>query len=371
VRRPVRTALTIALLAVVAFLAVRRKRSRHAPVVPVGASHAVREADPIDAFWVWWSTAKGPLAEAIRARTLDQWVAPISDRVHAIAPGLSWELGPGVKSAHHLCVSSEGDARLRITAERWLARAPAPDATWEYYPSRQASQGDPKSTLRLGGVDLPYADLRFGLELDAIRRRVHVVVFHEKFGSLPESDRGTAVFLFLDDILGEDGVERWVGRARHTLNANEAGETRGALLEAVRGLAAAEEEVFTMLEMKDSEGRTNLAVVNLALKRVDHLLMESHVEIRIPYPTSGERGFYTESVGEELGEMEDALLDALGKEAVYVGHETGLGVRRIHLHVAPAGGAQRIIAEWERMYPTWSIETIAKADPQWEILARW
>ena len=63
--------------------------------------------------------------------------------------------------------------------------------------------------------------------------------------------------------------------------------------------------------------------------------MERHVEIRIPYPTSGERGFYTESIGEELGEMEDALLEALGKEAVYIGHETGLGVRRIHLRPYP------------------------------------
>ncbi len=216
-------ALALALLAVFVFLAARRRGPERRPVVAADASVPLGEADPIEAFWTWWSTAKEPLAEAIKSRKLDAWVGPISDHVHAIDPGLAWELGPGVKSAHHFCVSSEGDSRLRITAERWLARAPAPDALWEYYPARQASRGDRKLALRLGGVELSYADLRFGFERDTNRRRLHVALFHEKFRDLSEDDRRRALFLFLDDLLGEDGVERWIGRVRHTLEMSEAG----------------------------------------------------------------------------------------------------------------------------------------------------
>src|SRR6188474_3457357 len=71
----------------------------------------------IDAFWQWWQSAKEPLAAAIANRTLDSWVEPISEHVRAIDAGLEWELGPGVKSQHHICVSAAGDAVLRVTAE--------------------------------------------------------------------------------------------------------------------------------------------------------------------------------------------------------------------------------------------------------------
>jgi len=119
------------------FLLLRSRRApRNEPVVPPSRAPA---ADPIAEFWAWWETAKGPLAQAIHNRTVSEWTDPISERVHAIDPGLAWELGPGVKSEHHICVTSEGNPLLRMTAQRWLSRAPAPDAVWEYYPARQPS----------------------------------------------------------------------------------------------------------------------------------------------------------------------------------------------------------------------------------------
>ena len=330
------------------------------------------QEDPIDAFWKWWQGARGPLAQAIHDRTLSDWVEPISARVHAIDPRLAWELGPGVKSAHHICVSGEGDGVLRVTTQRWVSRAPPPDEVWEYYPSRQPSRGDPKVKLEIAGVALDYADFRFALELDDVRRRVQVAVYHPKLRELPDHERGLATFLVLDDALGEDGVERWVGGVQSTLDPGRADKSRRQLIEAVEALAARQAaKSFVLLEGKAKDGRRMLAVVNLGLKRLDHLLFDSHVEITIPYATERADGLYDAPVGEELKEMEDALLQALGKEAVYIGHETGLGRRVIHLHTAVVSPAQGIIEHWERMYPAWDIEVAARADPQWNILRRW
>jgi hypothetical protein len=328
--------------------------------------------DPIDAFWEWWKTARSAIAKAIKDRTVSEWVDPISEHVGAIDEGLAWELGPGVKSAHHLCVTGEGNSLLRVTAERWLSRAPAPDELWEYYPARQPSRGDPKLTLRIDDVELGYQEFRVGLTVDDLRRCVDVVIYHPKFRDLPEDKRPMATFLFLDDTLGEDGVERWLGSVHHTIDAGEAEAPRRGLIEAVEKLSkTTAEEEFTLLEGKNEEGKPFLAVINLGLKRLDHLLMDTHIEVTIPYPTDREDGFYSEAIGEDVNAMEDALLEALGRDAVNIGHETGLGRRVIHLHAARGGPAAGIIDRWERMYPSWDIETVAKSDPEWAVLKRW
>jgi hypothetical protein len=328
-------------------------------------------SDPIDAFWAWWQTAKVPLAEAIGNKTVQDWVDPISEHVGAIDRRLAWELGPGVKSAHHICVSSEGDARLRVTAQRWLARAPAADHLWEYYPARQPSRGDAKQTIRMENVELAYADFRFHFEVDNARKRVHVVVYHPKLEQLSESAKSTAVGLVLDDTFGEDDVERWIGGVERTSDASRADQSREALREAVAKIAESRgQDAFVLLEAKKADGQVSLALVNFGLKRVDHILMDNHVEIAISYVPL-DNGLCSGSVNEDLGAMEDALLDELGKDAVYIGHETGSGTRRIHLHAASGGPVLAVIDRWERMYPTWDIETQVKSDPQWSILNKW
>jgi hypothetical protein len=327
--------------------------------------------DPIDAFWQWWAEARGPLYDAIATRTLDAWVDPISARVRAIDERLEWELGPGTRSEHHFCLSGCGDARLRVLTQRWLSRAPEPDDRWEYYPARQPSGRDPKLVLELAGVRLPYWDLRLGMRVDEARRRIDVVVFHPKFTDLPEDKRAMAMFLLLDDALGEDGVERWIGRAEHALEEGGADAPREALLDAVRALARAPAGQLSLLRGRGKDGLPRLAAVAFGVKRLDHLLMESHVEVTIAYPTERADGFYSEGVGEDVNAMEDALLAALGNDAVYIAHETGGGRRIIHLHVAPAGPAQEAIARWERMHSGWDIEVVARADPQWTVLRRW
>jgi hypothetical protein len=126
-----------------------------------------------------------------------------------------------------------------------------------------------------------------------------------------------------------------------------------------------------MLQGTSPEGMPLLVMANLGLKRLDHLLMDTHVEVSIPYPANPETGLYDPGVGEELSALEESLLDTVGRDAVFIAHETGMGRRVIHLHIVPGGPAVARIEEWERDNPAWDIEVTAKHDPFWEVLESW
>src|SRR5262249_4638997 len=158
-------------------------------------------------------------------------------------------------------------------------------------------------------------------------------------------------------------VERWVGDVQPTFDAAEAPDDRTALLAVVKDLASRGASSFAVGERKQPDGRVTTMVVDFGIKRLDHLLMDTHVEVKISYPAEP-NGLFAKAVGEEVDALEKELLDALGKDAVFVGHETGRGQRGIHLHVAPTGPALARITEWERAHPSWTIETVAMADPQ-------
>ena len=184
----------------------------------------------------------------------------LSRRVHAIHPDLAWETGPGLAGArHHLALSSEGDVTLRVLTERWLARAPAPDAAWEYYPARQPSGRDAKLNLALHdapGIDIAYADARAALEVDEAREVVHVKLHHPALARLPEKSRSTAAFLMLDDALGEDGVERWVGHLDLSVEPLPAAQPVAALAEAVASLERhSTGERWVIIEARTESGR--------------------------------------------------------------------------------------------------------------------
>lgn len=98
--------------------------------------------EALNAFWGWWAAAKDHVAAAIGGGTLgtSPLVGYITTAVHNLHPDLAWELGPGRVPNHNLTLTSEGNLALRRITEHWVRSAPAPDGTWEYYPSRQRTE---------------------------------------------------------------------------------------------------------------------------------------------------------------------------------------------------------------------------------------
>jgi hypothetical protein len=178
--------------------------------------------DGIAGFWEWWPGVRGRIQAAIESDGFnDALVAEIAAHVTAIHQDLDWELGPGGEARHAFCLSPKGDPVLRKVTERWLRTAPARDAVWEYHPARRGGHEVSGARLKIGGFDLLLSDFSLAFEIDEMRELVSVECFHPAYPDMPDNLRGTATFLMLDDALGEDGVERWIGGIRPAAAAPE------------------------------------------------------------------------------------------------------------------------------------------------------
>jgi hypothetical protein len=174
---------------------------------------AARRADTgIEGFWAAWSAHQPQIRAQVGKEMSADLVEIVRSAVRGIHPELDWEFGPGARAPHGFTVSGHGDAGLRLLAERWRRAAP-PSDDFDYFVTRQAvARGDLMGMgLGLAGDKLEFSEVRVGLERIQNRRVVNVRIYHPVFAGLEEEGRVQASFLILDEPLGEDGVERWIG----------------------------------------------------------------------------------------------------------------------------------------------------------------
>ena len=313
------------------------------------------------AFWAWWAARRDAVAQAIADGRVDALVGEISQRVNAIDKGLAWELGPGRTSQHSLALSPEGDIGLRPTTERWLMAAPAADAVWEYYPARP---GGKLLVLQVGQWKLDEDAFRIGVSADKSRRRLDVVPFHPGHSGLPREVRLQSTFLFLDHLLGEDDVERWIGKVDMAETEPANAVSPAGLLDAVADLRALPSaESFGLLRGQDNRGRPVVVTVNLALKRIDHLFHDRHGEVRFPlgpdWPPTSDRL-------DTLNAREDDLLAKLAGHAIYFGRVTMPGERTLHFVAEPGSDGPQIIEAWLRVNSDLRGSARWTTDTKWE-----
>ena len=138
----------------------------------------VVEADPIGAFWSWWTEAgAAQVADAIARKEPSETSAALTDLIGRIHPDLEWELGPGLHAKHVLIVTAAGNPTHRAVARRWLRAAPPSDETWEYADLRRPG---PAFTIRFDGLPpIPIDEAVVSIEPDAAA--IHVGVHHPVF----------------------------------------------------------------------------------------------------------------------------------------------------------------------------------------------
>jgi hypothetical protein len=135
--------------------------------------------------------------------------------------------------------------------------------------------------------------------------------------------------------------------------------------------SAATGQRFAILKLETSTGQPTFASVNLAIKRLDHLMMDQALTVTIPLQEPTAQGLTTNSEANALNGLEDDLLATLGHDAVYLGRETGQGERRIYFHVARAGPAEHRARGWVAQHGDRPIRIAVQDDARWEILRRW
>lgn len=330
--------------------------------------------DPVQGtadFWEWWSSEGARrTAEAIAAETLDAWASTISEHVDAVHPELAWELGPGSTSEHVLVVTAEGDPALRSTARRWRRAAPSADAVWEYSDVRLPAAGLTWS-LGLDGETLDAGGVRVGATVHG--SAVDVVVHHPAFARMPKKAQQQAMFLMLDNGLGEALVETWVGEV-----SPSATEPQGAvdLLELRAVVAALETEhidehgspTWSVLN-GEAHGRPALAMAQVPLRPMTAPHLDTHVEVTLRYPDDGESGMPDAVSLTALRDLEDHLANRLGDSGRVLAHETSAGSRRLHVYVdgtTPAVEQVRTaLSAWQGGPPGVAVDL----DPAWAAVA--
>ena len=326
--------------------------------------------DGIAAFWRWWPTVRGRIEASIDgggfAKAL---IDEIGACVNAIDPELDWELSPGSAAQHAFCLSAKGDPVLRRTTERWLATAPAADATWEFHPARLGR--NESMVLTLEGHELAFPELRLAFAVDPGREVVNVDCFHPAFAKMTEKLRRTAIFLLLDGAFGEDAVERWFGaiEARDTLpdGAKPSAELTAAVAELER---TATRERFGILKGKDPEGRPIFVTLNTALKRIDNLACDHHVEVTLMLLNPRPDGLTTSEEAGDLNAIEDQLGGLVAGRVAYFGRETRRGQRVMHYFAADDPELKRQLEAWADGQRARSARVEWRADPTWEARAR-
>lgn len=325
------------------------------------------EREAIEAFWVWWETARHRLLRAIEIdrRFPPELVDDVQAHVTAIGGDLDWELGAGTTSRHAFFLSGKGDPALRRITERWRRMAPRPDAEWAYFPARQARP----TTLELVFAEVPLAAsaLTVALEVDTTHRRVHGQYFHPAFAQLEESARTTALFVLLDGLLGEDGVERWLGAIELAAGPPEGAQPISALLSAIGELSELPAgEGFIVLKGQLPSGEPLFVTIDAAIKRIDHLLATQHLSVELPIEDGDANGMPTRAAAERLDALESALNEQIG-DAVYFGRETSPGRRQLHWFVTEGAPAIAAARQWAAANGA-TVRLLD--DPHWEAARR-
>lgn len=197
-------------------------------------------------------------------------------------------------------------------------------------------------------------ELLVAFVIDDARERIDIVVHHRTFAAMGEA-AWQLTYEALDAALTADGVERWIGAIQLADDEPDDAKPMAFLVEAVGVLAqTASGEQFALFQAEDDLGRPVFAMINVACKRIDHPECTRHVVLALAY-AGDDAGLPLDGEAAALDDQEDDVIARLAP-AIFVGRETGAGVRTLHF-VAPADLAIEG-------------DVAIEDDPEWDFLRR-
>jgi hypothetical protein len=195
------------------------------------------------------------------------------------------------------------------------------------------------------------------------REIVDVRLWNPSFPRLPQQVRQQVAFLFLDNLLGEDDVERWIGTIE-TSDQEIGGRTPQELREEVRRrAAAASRDVWILAERTDERGNKALVSANAALKRIDHPFAVHHLSVTVERGLEQLAGTPWEM--KDLDTAEDDLIHALDGVASPAGRVTERRQRKIHFVVDDPTRARDLAQQWAVQHRRFGPRVEVKSDPTW------
>lgn len=165
----------------------------------------------VEAFWAWFSSVSERFYQTIEAAGTASLVKEISEKVDELLPGMAWVFGAGEGGeGHSLTLSGEGILTKQLLASYWLSRAPDLKG-WTFHAARQPAEDPGGFAITID--ELTFKPIEFWVtpEIDEEEERLDLSVWHPLADRVDDNLRQTALFLVLDEILGEFGTGRWIG----------------------------------------------------------------------------------------------------------------------------------------------------------------
>lgn len=321
--------------------------------------------ETIEEFWAWWAGVAADLAAAIDEERPTHLLDDLTDKVWLIHPDLDWQLAPGTEARHSLNLVSGGTRILRLIAELWVRRGPAPDDAWECHPARVPFPPEP---FLAQGIEVEPTDATFAISTDDTYRRLDLTVGHPEFARLSEDDARAVGMYLLDAALGEDEAERWAGILTTTDEAQDIAyaDLATTIHRLTDGWSGSGWE-----DVSDQYDGVVEARVDRAVKWIDHLDKPIYAEVTIPSLTNDADGFPVDLERRRLDTLTDELMALLGHRAALVGIATGDGERSLHLFVANDPSLSDEVDAWAAANPNRAIEREFSADEQWAYAEQW
>lgn len=309
-------------------------------------------AEAIAAFWREWPELRVGLGNEMAEGRYGEATTELSDLVDVIDPALEWDLVPGRSGAYALCLSPAADPGLRSLTERWYRDSPPADGVWEYHPARIAVE---PARVVVGDIGIHPFDVTVVAEPDPVTEELHVTVGHPDFRRMDEALQLQVAFRLLDDLLGEDGVEFWVGSVDVVPHPLPWGMPFLDLAPEVDRLAsAATGQQWKMMPKDDPELGESQLFMNRALKRLHFLDMVEIVMVSIE--TSGPDDPVVRKVERDLA----ATLRTGG---VIFAHQIFETFTTLYAYADPEASedAEELAHRWRPVY-----EVFVHSDPGWD-----
>ncbi|HCB06421.1 MAG TPA: DUF695 domain-containing protein [Nocardioides bacterium] len=267
-----------------------------------------------------------------------------------------------------MVISPEGNPELRAVARRWLRAAPPPSAEWEYADARQPSSNLDDLTLDVGGRTVALGEII--VQTQPAGSRLGVVMHHDVLSPLAEQDRQQIAFLALDNAVGEDVVETWLGTIEVSTEPPDQGVPLGKLADLVAAHRAAHlnEDGSPTWQLLQGDGPKGplLALALVPLYPTIAAQHDNHVMVTVPYVDRTDHGFPSEPALEALRSFEDHLSNRLGGSGTLVASETSAGVRTLHYYVDSTSSGAEVVAGAVTGWPDGTVRVVTAHDPGWQ-----
>lgn len=165
----------------------------------------------VEQFWNWYAEEAPRFFETIEAGNCASLEQEVSRNVDKFFPGIgSWVFGPGEGGlGHSFTLSGEGVLHRQLLTQFWHSQAPNLKG-WTFYPARQPGsiQG---IKMNLAGKEFKGAEFWITPTVNSESEKLDIIAWHPLLAGLDRKPCMTALFLFLDEVLGEYGTGQWIG----------------------------------------------------------------------------------------------------------------------------------------------------------------